>query len=219
MLPVVVLGCKTDLKRAIEPFDASVMLKQHDAGLIEVSAIVEGGREKMKQSFAYMLKAIMRQRGTYYSRLIFSLCLALTVFLGPSRIDNQNPASPELPYKEPPWEKTRANTPTASPPSPSSIIADTTGLTSPPTAPASPVITQSSGDSISKLDALEPLSKSSHGLPVESETPQQRVSSLDTVRMASHETTVEQPPEERKNGFNKNESWVFLGVGYDIFFH
>ena len=59
-----VLGCKADLERAIEPFDASVMLKQHDAGLIEVSAVVEGGREKMKQSFAYMLKAIIRQRGT-----------------------------------------------------------------------------------------------------------------------------------------------------------
>ena len=40
------------------------MLNQHDAGLIEVSNVLEIGREKMKQSFAYMLKAILRQRGS-----------------------------------------------------------------------------------------------------------------------------------------------------------
>ena len=64
MLPVMVLGCKSDLERAIKPFDASAMLNQHDAGLIEVSNVLEVGREKMKQSFAYMLKAILRQRGS-----------------------------------------------------------------------------------------------------------------------------------------------------------
>ena len=64
MLPVMVLGCKADLERAIKPFDASAMLNQHDAGLIEVSNVLEVGREKMKQSFVYMLKAILRQRGS-----------------------------------------------------------------------------------------------------------------------------------------------------------
>lgn len=64
MLPVMVLGCKADLERAIKPFEASAMLNQHDAGLIEVSNVLEIGREKMKQSFAYMLKAILRQRGS-----------------------------------------------------------------------------------------------------------------------------------------------------------
>ena len=64
MLPVMVLGCKSDLERAIKPFDATAMLNQHDAGLIEVSSVLEVGREKMKQSFAYMLIAIRRQRGS-----------------------------------------------------------------------------------------------------------------------------------------------------------
>ena len=64
MLPVMVLGCKADLERAIKPFDATAMLNQHDAGLIEVSNVLEVGREKMKQSFAYMLKAVLRQRGS-----------------------------------------------------------------------------------------------------------------------------------------------------------
>ena len=64
MLPVMVLGCKADLEPAIQPFDASAMLKQYDAGLIEVSNVLEVGREKMKQSFIYMLKAVLRQRGS-----------------------------------------------------------------------------------------------------------------------------------------------------------
>ena len=64
MLPVMVLACKADLERAIQPSAASAMLKQHDAGLIEVSTVFESGREKMKQSFAYMLIAIQRQRGS-----------------------------------------------------------------------------------------------------------------------------------------------------------
>jgi hypothetical protein len=65
MLPVMVLGCKADLEREIQPFNASAMLNQHDAGLIEVSNVLEVGREKMKQSFMYMLKAILRQRGSH----------------------------------------------------------------------------------------------------------------------------------------------------------
>lgn len=64
MLPVMVLGCKADLEHAIKPFDASAMLTQYDAGLIEVSTVLEGGKEKMKQSFVYMLLAVLRQRGS-----------------------------------------------------------------------------------------------------------------------------------------------------------
>ena len=155
MLPVMVLGCKVNLERAIKPFDASAMLNQHDAGLIEVSNVLEVGREKMKQCFLYTLKAIMCQRGS----LMFDsfLFLALILFLGPSRIDDQNPASPDLPYKEPSWEKSRANTPTTPVsllvPSPNiglSTLLNTTipedpdlsAVTSPPTVPSSPILAQ-----------------------------------------------------------------------------
>ena len=80
MLPVMVLACKADLDRAIKPFDASAMLEQYDAGLIEVSNVLEIGREKMKQSFIYMLKAILRQRGSL-SFLIFPLAPSLNSFV------------------------------------------------------------------------------------------------------------------------------------------
>lgn len=213
-----VLGCKADLERAIKPFDASAMLNQHDAGLIEVSNVLEVGREKMKQSFAYMLKAILRQRGSLLY-LISSLYLALIPFLGPSRIDDRNPASPDLPHKEPPWEKSRANTPTtpASPlvPSPNiglSTLLHTTipedpdsSAINPPTVPSSPILAQLTGDSICKLDALEPLTGSSNVLPVEPEKIQQPVSSLDTIEasLSSPEAAVEQPSDERKTELKK----------------
>lgn len=220
MLPVMVLGCKADLERAIKPFDASAMLNQHDAGLIEVSNVLEVGKEKMKQSFAYMLKAILRQRGSLSLFLISSLYLALLLFLGPSRIDDRNPASPDLPYKEPPWDKSRANTPStpSSPlvPSPNiglSTLLNTTipedpdlsAITNPPTVPSSPILAQLTGDSICKLDAVEPLTGFSKVLPVEPEETQQRVSSLDTIEdsFSSPEAVVEQPSDKRKNEIKK----------------
>ena len=144
----------------------------------------------------------------------FSLYLALTLFLGPSRIDDRNPASPDLPHKEPSWEKSRANTPTtpASPLVPSPNVGlptllnttipedpDSSAITNPPTVPSSPILAQLTGDSISKLDALEPLTGSSNVLPVESEETQQQISSLDTIEdsPSSPEVTVEQPPDEK----------------------
>ena len=144
----------------------------------------------------------------------FSLYLALTLFLGPSRIDDRNPASPDLPHKEPSWEKSRANTPTtpASPLVPSPNVGlptllnttipedpDSSAITNPPTVPSSPILAQLTGDSISKLDALEPLTGSSNVLPVEPEETQQKISSLDTIEdsPSSPEVTVEQPPDEK----------------------
>ena len=82
---------------------------------------------------------------------------------------------------------------------------DSTGLTSPPTAPSSPILAQLTGDSISKLDALEPLAGSSNVLPVELEETQQQLSSLDVIEdpLSSPEAAVEQPFDERKNEIKK----------------
>ena len=150
----------------------------------------------------------------------FFLKPALILFLGPSRIDDRNPASPDLPYKEPPWEKSRTNTPTtpASPLVPSPNIGlstllnttipedpDSSAITNPPTVPSSPILAQLTGDSICKLDALEPLIGSPNVLPVGPENIQQRVSSLDTIEdsPSSPEAAVERPSDERKNEAKK----------------
>jgi hypothetical protein len=147
---------------------------------------------------------------------VFLLVPSLNTFLGPRRIDDRNPASPDLPHKEPPWEKSRANTPTtpASPLVPSPNIGlstllnttipedpDSSAITNPPTVPSSPILAQLTGDSICKLDALEPLTGSFKVLPVEPEKIQQQVSSLDTIEdsPSSPEAVVEQPSDERKD--------------------
>lgn len=58
-----VLQCKSDLEHEIEPRDALSMLERYDTGLIEVTNLSQTGKEKMRQSFHYMLKAVLRQRG------------------------------------------------------------------------------------------------------------------------------------------------------------
>ncbi|KAL0571812.1 hypothetical protein V5O48_010142 [Marasmius crinis-equi] len=78
-LPVIVLACKSDLERQVDPQTAAEVLQQYDAGLVEVNSS-EQGKEKMKRSFDWILKAVIRDRRTTRNRWE----------------DNRNPASPEL---------------------------------------------------------------------------------------------------------------------------
>ncbi|KAF8872129.1 ras guanine nucleotide exchange factor domain-containing protein, partial [Gymnopilus junonius] len=107
-IPTMVLQCKSDLEREIEPRDALSMLEQYDTGLIEVTNTSSTGKEKMRQSFHYMLKAVLRQRGR------------------DPNIENRNPATPDLTYQNPPWADSCNNTPSTSPviPVPSSSASD-----------------------------------------------------------------------------------------------
>lgn len=63
-VPVMVLGCKSELKHEVDAHDVVNMLGRYDTGLIEVSNANDGGKNKMKQSFDYLIKAILRQRGS-----------------------------------------------------------------------------------------------------------------------------------------------------------
>ncbi|KAJ8084022.1 hypothetical protein PM082_002789 [Marasmius tenuissimus] len=78
-LPVIVLACKSDLERQVDPETAAEVLQQYDAGLVEVNTS-ESGREKMKRSFDWILKAVVRDRRSFRNRWE----------------DHRNPASPEL---------------------------------------------------------------------------------------------------------------------------
>ncbi|KIM48182.1 hypothetical protein M413DRAFT_61272, partial [Hebeloma cylindrosporum] len=107
-LPIMVLSCKADLPHEMEPNDAVEILKDYDTGLIEVSSTTDPGREKMVQSFQYLLKAISLQRG-------------------PGRvIDGRNPASPD--FLLGPWSRSSNNTPTSSPTIPSPTGASSTNV-------------------------------------------------------------------------------------------
>ncbi|KAF9569596.1 ras GEF [Agrocybe pediades] len=82
-----VLACKSDLDHIVDPSETLNMLKPYDTGLIEVSNATESGREKMKQAFKYMLKGVVRERGSAKSG------------------SESNPASPSLLQKGAPWSE------------------------------------------------------------------------------------------------------------------
>lgn len=59
--PIIVIACKSDLQKRVDPSAASEALQQYDVGLVEVSH-GENGRGKMRRSFDYLLRAILRER-------------------------------------------------------------------------------------------------------------------------------------------------------------
>ncbi|KAE9411110.1 ras GEF [Gymnopus androsaceus JB14] len=149
--PVIVIACKSDLERRVDPSSASETLQQYDVGLVEVNHS-ESGRGKMKRSFDYLLKAIVRER----------------------RHDYRNPASPDI-VTNSPWDRvegSRTATPTASSassinhillPAPISVQSSlpTIPASRTTTVPNSPTRARSTGDLLSErsryLEANEPL--------------------------------------------------------------
>ncbi|KAJ7103511.1 ras guanine nucleotide exchange factor domain-containing protein [Mycena belliarum] len=100
MIPTVVLACKSDLERRVDPQGAAAdFLQLYDNGLVEVSNASESGKKKMRQAFEWLIKAVFRGRHASKSE---------------SDIDYRNPASPVLLISPPPWETSRTVTPTAS---------------------------------------------------------------------------------------------------------
>ena len=65
-IPTIVMQCKSELRHEIESDTASSTSERYDTGLIEVSHSTQQGKEKMKQSFQWMFKAILRQRGMLF---------------------------------------------------------------------------------------------------------------------------------------------------------
>ncbi|TFY71062.1 hypothetical protein EVG20_g1954 [Dentipellis fragilis] len=95
-LPTVVFACKCDLERHVESRRVYDRLNQYDVGLIEVTALEDGGKNNLRLGFEWLLKAIFDERrgirGDYDSY--------------------QNPASPEHLRSPPPWDVSRSTTAT-----------------------------------------------------------------------------------------------------------
>ena len=105
-LPTVVLACKSDLETEVEPQRALDILQKYDVGLVEVSNTADG-KEKMRRSFDWLLKAIYRERRL--AVVFFSDPTLLTLLLtGSNRTDAdsqyRNPASPDVLMSPPLWE-------------------------------------------------------------------------------------------------------------------
>jgi hypothetical protein len=66
MIPTVVLACKSDLERRVDPQGAAAdFLQLYDNGLVEVSNASEPGKKKMRQAFEWLIKAVFRGRRSY----------------------------------------------------------------------------------------------------------------------------------------------------------
>ncbi|KAJ7293598.1 ras guanine nucleotide exchange factor domain-containing protein [Mycena rebaudengoi] len=151
MIPTVVLACKSDLERRVDPQGAAAdFLQLYDNGLVEVSNAHESGKKKMRQAFEWLIKAVFRGRHSSRSE---------------SDFDYRNPASPVLLISPPPWETSRTATPTGSSsvssistlsqaPGPLSRLPNAPLPTIPasrsPTVPNSPTRARSTGDLLSE---------------------------------------------------------------------
>lgn len=97
-LPIIVLACKADMEAQIKPDHASKLLEPFRIGLVEVTVHNEFGKDKLKRSFDWLLKAVFRHRKAIDTK---------------AQPDNAylNPASPDVLISPPPWETSRTVTP------------------------------------------------------------------------------------------------------------
>lgn len=132
-LPTIVLACKSDLEKRVDAVHANSVLTEFSVGLIEVSAVLGDGKQKIRKAFDWIFRAIFSERGAHGDREGL-----------------QNPASPSIlsATNPTPWDISRADsaTPTAS--STASMQAAQSAIVqtlkprssraSPPTSPDSP---------------------------------------------------------------------------------
>jgi hypothetical protein len=71
-LPFMVLACKSDLERVVDPKLALDLLKRYDSGLVEATKESGAGKDRMRRSFEWLIKAILRDRSEN-----FNPCLCL----------------------------------------------------------------------------------------------------------------------------------------------
>lgn len=68
------LGCKADLPHEVEAHDVVERLNRYDTGLIEVSS-TDPGKDRMKLSFSYLLRAVQLQRGEGSSSILVAFSI------------------------------------------------------------------------------------------------------------------------------------------------
>uniref|UniRef100_A0A0W0G3J5 Ras GEF n=1 Tax=Moniliophthora roreri TaxID=221103 RepID=A0A0W0G3J5_MONRR len=205
-LPVIVIACKSDLDRQVDPETAAEVLQQYDAGLVEVNS-GEAGREKMKRSFDWILKAVVRDRRSLRNRFE----------------DNRNPASPELissPHPLPSVEGSRTATPTVSSTNQAASSTHPQRAAIPAheqlNAPTSPSRVRSTGDLISEQEKLR-MRESQLGESDVANTIAMRSNSADSLHESRHiaasSVNGERPNNEKvenKEKESRSAQWATL---------
>lgn len=112
------IACKCDLDDVLDLKKLHDRLTRLDIGLIKVTISNEGGKNRLRLAFDWLLRAISHNRRP--STWLFFLAGvtssdSLLLFLGTNPADAsnyQNPASPEVLTTPPPWEIPRSDTAT-----------------------------------------------------------------------------------------------------------
>lgn len=116
-VPTLVLACKSDLERQIDPEEAVAILCPYDVGLVEVTSVDDPGKTKLRQSFNFLLKAIFRNRRLFFNFLWqlyhIQLFRAVNSKTSINDLEYRNPASPGILGHLPLWDNSRTATPTA----------------------------------------------------------------------------------------------------------
>lgn len=67
-LPLIVMACKSDLDKRVDPTYAMRALEVFDAGLVEVSAVTPAGKERIRDAFEWLLRAIYHELRESWNR-------------------------------------------------------------------------------------------------------------------------------------------------------
>ena len=117
-LPTIVLACKSDLEHRVDPNHATAVLARYDVGLVEVTVANSFGKDKMREAFAWLFRAIGSDKRQYllHSRSYCIQQLSFYIVNGGARDTFRNPASPAVISSPMHWDISRASstTPTAS---------------------------------------------------------------------------------------------------------
>ncbi|KAH9937673.1 ras guanine nucleotide exchange factor domain-containing protein [Fomitopsis serialis] len=60
-IPVIVLACKSEMEKRIDPAYATRVLEEFDVGLVEVSVVNSVGKERIRGAFEWLLRAIYHE--------------------------------------------------------------------------------------------------------------------------------------------------------------
>ncbi|KAG8803705.1 hypothetical protein FRC16_003649 [Serendipita sp. 398] len=173
---LIILACKSDLRKVIPPKRGDACGKPYQVGLVEVSVMTESGKQRLRDCFNWEIKAIGRYRRA-----------------GRGSLSHKNPASPDLLNgPRPPWDGSNplisAGATSSHPLPKSSSVGSITGRPSNNSAPVLPLLDTYVASSIHN---------STHSTPPT--VPSTARTSLDSLLVSSSNTPLSTTPPRRRS--------------------
>ena len=86
-----VMACKSDAAKEVDPHTAATMLRDHKVGLVEVSMYDDSGKDKMRRCFDWMIRAIYRDRCKHSVSSLLCSVIASNIYnsINPGRFEHR----------------------------------------------------------------------------------------------------------------------------------